>query len=168
MSTYRGIPFNGGMNAPTGTGAQHIVETCKAIIDFLEGCVTPGVLADAAGHPVLDWRNRQMNTDGGVRTVDWENAALYTYLDGSLVIDWGNRHLVDTAGINAIEWGSRTLKNSSGDGVISFVNGLGFFGVAEATAQPGAAETASDTYGLVEQQMLQTVYDMARAYGLLT
>jgi hypothetical protein len=29
--SVNGIPFNGGMNAPTGTGALHIVETCGAL-----------------------------------------------------------------------------------------------------------------------------------------
>lgn len=45
---------------------------------------------------------------------------------------------------------------------------VGFFGSPGNTQQIGGPSTASSTYGVIEQDMLQTVYDAMRAYGLLT
>jgi hypothetical protein len=120
MATYRGIPFNGGMDSPTGTGAQHIVETIKAIIDFLEGCITPGILADAAGNPVLAWKDRLANNNAGVKTLDWENAGLYSYIDASLTVDWANRHLVDDSSVNALDWQNRTAVDAGGNNSVEW------------------------------------------------
>lgn len=168
MADYKGIPFNGGLAAPTGTGAQHIVQTIQAVIDYLQGCFTPGRLTTAGGDIVLDWQDRQMFTLTAVKTVDWENAALYTYLDGSLAMDWGNRHLIDSGGTIAIDWQNRQMNDITGTGVFNFYNGIAFFNAGPVPQQPGGAATAGPTYGSTEQNMLNALYLAMQAYGLLT
>lgn len=133
---YKGIPFNGGMDSPSGTGAQHIVQTCEALCDFLQEGGTPGTLFDTADLASVAWNGRALLDASGNQSVNW---GIQEMVDGSneLSLDWGARVLVNHSGITtidwdqaylaaasqiAIDWGNRALKDSGSNTILSWDN----------------------------------------------
>jgi hypothetical protein len=184
MAIYKGIPFNGGMDAPSGSGAQHIVETSEAICDWMQDATTPGVMLDSTLTQSLDWNNRLLEDSTGALSADWNNRGLVA-ADGSSALDWSNRQLDSSGGVPAVDWQNRYLINSSSNNVIdwengqlfdantstlliTFTNGLSFFAAAAVAQQTGGAATAGVLYTATEQGMLNRLYTAMRAYGLLT
>lgn len=183
MSTYKGIPFNGGMDSPTGTGAQHIVETCQAICDWLVDGSIPATLTDLSALPAANWSSRYLFDDTGSVVVDWNNKQLGDTA-GNTSIDWGNHSLKDTAGNTVLDWencllippgqsanldwANFALSQSNGSQVMSWLNGIGFFGVGSTVQQTGGAAVAGAVYTATEQGMINRMYNALRAYGLLT
>lgn len=112
MSDYKGIPFDGGMDSPTGAGAQHIVETCKAIVDWGEDMSVPGTLADNTAAPCIRWDSRVLVDSNAAEVLNWEN---YFQIDGAgaPAINWDQRRLIDGNGNDSIEWSTRALKDSA-------------------------------------------------------
>ena len=142
MSTYNGIPFNGGMDSPSGTGAQNIVETCQAIADWLVFGGNPAQLWDHnTPSPMLsaDWHRRALYyPDGTTISVDWENAVLrdasanevmnwgssQLQRSGVSVLDWYNAQLNDTYGNASVDAQSRRLSQDDGTAVVDWSNGF--------------------------------------------
>lgn len=138
MALYRGIPFDGGMDSPTGTGAQHIVQTCQAICDWFQDGTAPGKLIDNATNLSVDWNNRQ-GFDAALQTaidwggrqlidassavsIDWGSYVLYGG-SGTLSIDWQGRVLIDSAGTNVVEWANQQLIDALGNVRLDWTNG---------------------------------------------
>jgi len=53
-------------------------------------------------------------------------------------------------------------------GVLQVEGTVSFFGVTPVAQQPGGPQSAGAKYGATEQDMLQTVYDTLRIFGLLS
>jgi hypothetical protein len=185
MAVVNGIPFNGGMVAPSGTGGQHIVETCTAICSWLVYGATPGQLFDAnAGIKSADWVQRLLYDDAGLSSVyygdryladaggnaivDW-GAAQLSDLSENISIDFGTRQAIDNGGNTSIDYQNRLLLDESNNQIIHWTaNKVGFFAVTPVIRQTGGAATAGTVYTATEQGMLNRVYAALRAYGLLT
>lgn len=181
---YKGIPFNGGMDSPSGTGAQHIVQTCEAIVDYLIDASSPGQLVDISTVPCVAWLDRQLIDDSGNKTADWEQCQLFIgagnatvdWLNCALLdntngqsVDWINRELDDAVDTLAISWGARTLHTTSGTTIFSWDSSkLGWFNVTSVVQQTGGAATAGAVYTATEQGMINRMYTALRNYGLLT
>lgn len=121
MSTYKGIPFNGGMDSPTGTGAQNIVQTCKAVADWLVNGTDAGQAKDTAGAISINWLTREMRDSDGntsvlwndrqlvyantVASIDW-NQSILRASDNTASLDWQNRVLLDPSANAILEWGA--------------------------------------------------------------
>lgn len=153
MSTVNGIPFNGGMVSPSGTGAQHIVETCTAICSWLIDGANPGQLLDSypAGGPSIDWVARTLTRADNNPVLNWD-ALLLADMTGTVTLDWANHYLYDT----------------SGNQVMDFSNGVGWFNASPVFQQTGGATTAGAVYTSNEQVMLNRMYSALRNYGLLS
>lgn len=124
MATYKGIPFNGGLDSPTGTGSQHIVETLKAIIDFLVDCTTAGTLRATDGTPCVAWDSRLLTDSGGAQTIDWQNSEMIVASDLSVAILWRVRSLLDGGNNSALNWGARQLLAEDGSTtMLNWANG---------------------------------------------
>ena len=113
MATINGIPFNGGMDSPTGTGAQNIVETCAAIAAWLVDGSTPAIMLDSGDVISVNWATRQLYDASGVLSVDYANRALILSDGARLAIAWDETALIDAAGNNAVNWGIRILADSA-------------------------------------------------------
>lgn len=124
MPDYRGIPFNGGLDGPTGTGAQNIVLALKAIIDFLQGCVAAGVLADVGGIGSVEWTDRFLVAATGNASLNWDAGLLINPTDTTDALDWPNRHLLDAAGNPAVDWNIRLISDASNVPCFDGVNRL--------------------------------------------
>jgi hypothetical protein len=114
MSVYKGIPFNGGMDAPSGTGAQNIVETCKAVCDWLVFGGTSGQLKDATPTTSVNWLARTLNDTGGHVTADWFNCQLHDPSSTIATISWAACQLDDTDAVQSLDWITReTIDNAN-------------------------------------------------------
>jgi hypothetical protein len=67
--------------------------------------------------------------------------------DDALNVDATNRELIDSGVVQSISWESRKLYNASGNEVLRYDQGLGFFGVT-ATAQPTGPNVISNAISL--------------------
>lgn len=119
---YRGIPFNGGMDSPTGTGGQHIVETCTAICDWLIDGSVPGSLADGLGQNAIDWVNRNLKDDAGITSIAWSPRQAYDSAGGT-AIDWNTCMLhVPATGSTAMKWALHQLHNGGTDPTLDWLH----------------------------------------------
>lgn len=185
MATINGIPFNGGMDSPSGTGAQHIVQTCQAICSWLIDGTTPGQLLDGypGGTIALQWVDRQLLDETATVSIDWQNRQwldsmavvaidiearqLYD-LDGNAALDYTNRFLLTNGGNYSIDWQNQVLINDGTQSLFSWLNGISFFGVDPVAQQAGGGLTAGPLYTATEENMLNAIWAALQAYGLLT
>jgi hypothetical protein len=182
--TYKGIPFNGGLDSPTGTGAQHIVQTCQAICDFLVEASTPATLLDLGLTESIDWNNRLLFDTTGSPSVDFGNHLLADAAGGQSV-DFNVRHAIGGEGNLSLDWDFRLLNDGSGQLSVDYENrllvsqtagaqfawndtGIVFFGGSPVAQQTGGTATAGIVYTATEQAMLNRIYTALRNYGLLT
>lgn len=184
MSVYKGIPFNGGMDSPTGTGAQHIVETCEAICNWMINGGTVGVLFDASLVESIDWNMRLMSSGDDYSSLDWANRLLldnganfsldwtqrFLLNQGENVsVDWQNALLYDLGVELSVDWGNRVLYSTAGNAMFQWsAPGIGFFNTAPVAQQAGGAATAGAVYTATEKDMINRMYTALRNYGLLT
>lgn len=181
---YKGIPFEGGLEAPTGDGGLQLVTTMEAMIDQYQGNLPNETLVDSLAITSVGTQERQLWTSLSVMCLDWENYSLVdesgtscilwgnrTLQDsnGSATVDWENRTLKDNSGFAAIDWQNSVIRDGSNNQMITWASGnLGFFGSYGDTRRSGGAATAGVAYTSTEQGMLNIVYSALRAYGLLT
>ena len=112
MSTYKGIPFNGGLDSPSGTGAQNIVETLQAICDWAVYLGDANFLYDQSNAVAANWDSRDL-VAAGVGVVQWNSQQLYDSA-GVIAADWTNRTLNNNAGNQTVQWQDYALFGASG------------------------------------------------------
>ena len=117
MSDYHGIPFNGGMDSPTGTGAQHIVETCQAIVDWAVDMSEPETLKHSDGTIRLSWLSQYLLDATETVSLQWENRTLNN-AGGDATLSWDTKETFDDDGLASIRWADRTLLDDSGNEVV--------------------------------------------------
>jgi hypothetical protein len=145
---YQGIPFDGGLDSPTGTGAQQIVTTLKAIVDFLVLCNEPGRLKDLSGGTAVDWTTRTLRTAIGGATIQWSAGHLLDPSTTALALDWLARTLQDLSGILSLDWTNRTLFDADGTTPqLIWQNGL--FAPALPTSDPMVSGRLWNNLGIV-------------------
>lgn len=156
--TINGIPFNGGMDSPSGTGSQHIVETCSAMAAWMLDGSTPGHLVDGDGGTVaINWVTRHVYDSAGIDSIDWQLRRLKKS-DGNPIVYWNDAEIDAIDGSTSIQWNDRTLIDAGEVTILDWSIGQ----------QTGGAATAGILYTAIEQGMLQRMYDALRAFQMLT
>ena len=115
MADIAGIPFNGGMDSPSGTGAQNIVETCAAIATFLVNAATPGTLADGGNVAAIQWESRTLCDSSGDQVYNWGTGAFSIPSSGSPTANMIMQQLYDQAGQTSIDWQNRLAYDAGGN-----------------------------------------------------
>lgn len=124
MPLYKGIPLDGGLNSPTGTGSQNIVLALKGIIDYLIDCTVPGRLVDATAGLSVDWGIRHLYNAAAALTVDYQTANLYTSSDGTLSLNWDARQFSAADGSISADFQNRLLKNGGSLPTVDYASGF--------------------------------------------
>ena len=120
MAEIAGIPFNGGMDSPTGTGAQNIVETCAAIATFLVNAATPGTLADGGNVAAVQWESRTLCDAAGNQVFNWDTGAFSIPSSGAGTANMIMQLLYDQTGQTSIDWQNRLTYDAGGNPTVDY------------------------------------------------
>lgn len=125
MALYKGIPFNGGMDSPSGTGAQNIVETCQAICDWATQADAAGILKDSTGTTAVDWAARALFDANSTIMYAWGSGVFFDTSGTHVVFNVQSGILYDPNQNASIDAQNRDLLDDDGTTVqLSWAGGL--------------------------------------------
>lgn len=127
MATYKGLPLNGGLDSPTGTGAENIVQSLEAIADWGQQVDVAGLLKDSSNRPSIDFEARIAKNASGTQTLDYGLANLGApgsievrcndgtlRTGGEISVDWNGFNLRDSVANASVDYANRNLNDNDG------------------------------------------------------